>query len=161
MTRLFTTTAAALAFATGAIAQDDPSNSSGGQGGDTPFAQVQPDPTTDIYGSNLIGSQIYGTDQQAPQTVTEDVLGNWDQLGEVSDVMLTPDGQIEYAILGIGGFLGIGERNVAVDMNQVEVVRNEQDPETYYLVINATQDQIENAPEFQRPENSSGGSSSN
>jgi hypothetical protein len=37
-----------------------------------------------------------------------------ERVGEVSDIIITPDRSVSYAILGVGGFLGLGEHHVAI-----------------------------------------------
>src|SRR5208282_4690855 len=38
-------------------------------------------------------------------------------IGELKDVLIGPDGRIQALVVGVGGFLGLGEKNVAVDYN--------------------------------------------
>ncbi len=65
--------------------------------------------------------------------------------------MLDQNGQVVAAIIGVGGFLGIGERNVAVNFSQLQMVN---DNNTMRLVVNATDKaQLQQAPEFRRPDN--------
>jgi sporulation protein YlmC with PRC-barrel domain len=40
-----------------------------------------------------------------------------ERVGEVNDIIIAPDKSIAYAIIGVGGFLGIGEHQVAVPFN--------------------------------------------
>ncbi len=42
------------------------------------------------------------------------VDGTGETLGKVEDLMITPDGEAPFAVLSIGGFLGIGTTHVAV-----------------------------------------------
>jgi sporulation protein YlmC with PRC-barrel domain len=42
------------------------------------------------------------------------------KIGEVMDVLLTPDGRVGALIVGVGGFLGIGEKDVAVPFNAIK-----------------------------------------
>ena len=44
------------------------------------------------------------------------------KVGDVSDVLFEKGGKILGLIVGVGGFLGIGEKNVAIDMSAFEVV---------------------------------------
>ncbi len=64
--------------------------------------------------------------------------------------MLDQNGQVVAAIIGVGGFLGIGERNVAVNFSQLQMVN---DNNTMRLVVNADKAQLQQAPEFRRPDN--------
>jgi sporulation protein YlmC with PRC-barrel domain len=50
--------------------------------------------------SKLIGLDVYSADNQ--------------KIGDVNDVLINRQGQAVAAVIGVGGFLGIGEKNVAV-----------------------------------------------
>jgi sporulation protein YlmC with PRC-barrel domain len=51
------------------------------------------------------------------------VLGPDDQkVGDVTDLLFDKNGKIDGLIIGVGGFLGIGEKNVAIDMSAFQVV---------------------------------------
>jgi sporulation protein YlmC with PRC-barrel domain len=65
--------------------------------------------------------------------------------GEISDLMLEPDGKIPAVMISVGGFLGIGEKDVAVPFNTVRITKK--DNKTY-LVVNATKDTLKSAPGF-------------
>ncbi|MDQ2080870.1 PRC-barrel domain-containing protein [Xanthobacteraceae bacterium Astr-EGSB] len=43
-----------------------------------------------------------------------------EHIGDISEVLLNPQGQIEAVVIGVGGFLGIGERDVAVPFNALQ-----------------------------------------
>lgn len=70
-----------------------------------------------------------------------------DDIGEVNDLFVTDNGNVRAVVLGVGGFLGIGEKDVAVSMNAVEMV---QDGDAVRLVVDATKDQLQAAPTFDR-----------
>jgi len=77
----------------------------------TPAAPLANDPVTASGLTNgkmasadaLIGKNVYGRDN--------------DKLGEVDDVILDSNGQAKQLVIGSGGFLGIGEKKVAVEYN--------------------------------------------
>jgi PRC-barrel domain len=111
------------------------------------------------------------TDQMAPapdvaannevyiptQASEEDLASNWigkslyngsdENLGDINDILIGQDGNIRAVIVGVGGFLGIGEKDVAVSFNAIEPRADENGDVTLYL--NATQEQLESAPEFE------------
>jgi sporulation protein YlmC with PRC-barrel domain len=67
------------------------------------------------------------------------------KIGSVSDVLVSPNGQINALIVGVGGFLGAGEKNVAVSFNAVkETMKNDK----VYLTMNTTKDALKSAPGF-------------
>ena len=57
------------------------------------------------------------------------------------------DGRIVAAVIGVGGFLGIGEKEVSVPFGAVRVMRSDKD---WYLLIDATKDALSNAPAYQQ-----------
>lgn len=46
-----------------------------------------------------------------------------EKVADVSDLLVEPDGKIKSVILGVGGFLGIGERNVAIDLASMKMMQ--------------------------------------
>ncbi len=51
-----------------------------------------------------------------------DLSGN--RMGEVSELVLKEDGAITHVVMDIGGFLGIGEKRVALPMDEVQITRS-------------------------------------
>lgn len=45
---------------------------------------------------------------------------NSDRIGDISEVLVNRQGQVEAVVIGVGGFLGIGERSVAVPYNALQ-----------------------------------------
>lgn len=90
------------------------------------------------------------------QAAEEDLASNWigkslynaadENLGDVNDILLDKNGAVRAVIIGVGGFLGIGEKQVAVNFNAIEPRTDEDGDVTLYL--NATKEQLEAAPEF-------------
>jgi sporulation protein YlmC with PRC-barrel domain len=65
------------------------------------------------------------------------------KIGEVRDVLLSPDGKVTALIVGVGGFLGIGEKDVAVPFN---AIKHETRDGKVYLTMNTTKDELKTAP---------------
>ncbi|MEQ8700995.1 MAG: PRC-barrel domain-containing protein [Bauldia litoralis] len=90
------------------------------------------------------------------QDTDEDLASNWigqsiynradENLGDVNDLLFTDTGSVGAVIVGVGGFLGIGEKNVAVPFEALESRTDENGGVTLY--INATAEQLDAAPEF-------------
>ncbi len=90
----------------------------------------------EILASSLIGKGVYGS-------ASEDA----ERIGDVNDVVIAPNGSAEAVIIGVGGFLGIGEKDVAVDFSQVSWVdRNGE----HWFVVEATKEELEAAPSFDK-----------
>ncbi len=70
-----------------------------------------------------------------------------DDIGEVNDVLLSADGKISAVILGVGGFLGIGEKDVLVSMSSIDMQRS---GDVVKLVVDATKEMLTSAPTFDR-----------
>ncbi len=87
------------------------------------------------------------TEPQQPINV-EDVLGAevvnaaGDAIGEIEDMVLDQNGDY-YAILSVGGFLGIGEKKVAVPLDELRPAEDQ-----VYLMAAATEEQLEQMPEY-------------
>ncbi|OLN30406.1 hypothetical protein DVDV_0606 [Desulfovibrio sp. DV] len=60
-------------------------------------------------------------------SVKDDILGkdiyndNNDNIGTIEDLYVTRDKAISYAILGVGGFLGMGRHDVAIPVYQLRM----------------------------------------
>jgi sporulation protein YlmC with PRC-barrel domain len=84
------------------------------------------------------------------------------KIGEIMDVLVDRDGKIAVLIVGVGGFLGMGEKDVAVPLNAVQF--KTKDNNKWYPVMNTTKDALKNAPGYKydrtamtwMPENASG-----
>ena len=102
--------------------------------------------------SDFIGARIYASETEYTEASTEGAQQDWEDIGEINDVMLTREGDIDAVLLDIGGFLGIGERQVAIDMDAIKFVSEDGTPDNdqdYFLVVNAQRQMLEEAPEFQ------------
>ncbi len=67
------------------------------------------------------------------------------KIGEIAEVVVGHDGKIEGFIMSVGGFLGVGEKNVAVPF---DAVASTQRNGNLRLTMNTTKDQLEKAPAF-------------
>jgi len=72
----------------------------------------------------------------------EVVTAAGEEVGEIEDVVLDQHGEY-YAVLSVGGFLGIGEKKVAVPLDELQL-REDQ----VYLMAAATEEQLEQMPEY-------------
>jgi sporulation protein YlmC with PRC-barrel domain len=64
------------------------------------------------------------------------------KIGEISDVLLNKEGKIDAFMIGVGGFLGLGEKDVAVPF---DAVRATQKDGKWYLTMNTTKDALKSA----------------
>ena len=73
------------------------------------------------------------------------------KIGEIMDVLIDRNGKATALIIGVGGFLGMGEKDVAVPFNAVQVTSK--DNNKFYLVMNATKDALKSAKGFKYDRN--------
>lgn len=90
-------------------------------------------PNNGELSSNLIGLDIYNNSNQ--------------NVGQIKDIAMGPHGRTRAYILSVGGFLGVGDRYVAVNPSDVKVSYNDSDKK-WHATMNATADQLKSAPEF-------------
>jgi sporulation protein YlmC with PRC-barrel domain len=80
-----------------------------------------------------------------------DVIGSDDKkIGDVSDILFDKDGKIEAYVVGVGGFLGIGSKDVALAPTAFQVVpgdhaKNAPDK----LRLSMTKEELKNAANFE------------
>jgi sporulation protein YlmC with PRC-barrel domain len=67
------------------------------------------------------------------------------KIGEINDVLLDNDGHVGAFIIGAGGFLGMGEKNVAVPFNSVRATQRDG---KWWLTMNATKESLKSAPGY-------------
>jgi sporulation protein YlmC with PRC-barrel domain len=73
------------------------------------------------------------------------------KIGEIMDVLVDREGKIIALIVGAGGFLGMGEKDVAVPFDAVQVTSK--DNNKWYLVMNSTKDALKAAKGFKYDRN--------
>jgi sporulation protein YlmC with PRC-barrel domain len=71
---------------------------------------------------------------------------NNNKIGEIMDVLVDKSGKVSSLIIGVDGFLGAGEKDVAVPFDAVKITNKDNNKRT--LVMNTTKDDLKNAPGF-------------
>ena len=106
----------------------------------------------DILASKLIGMRVYAVeaDIDDTQAYPADARKDWADVGEVNDVVLDWDGSIKAVVLGVGGFLGLGEKDVAIEMASLRKVRESNDANDWFLVVHSSKDMLTSAPAYVR-----------
>jgi sporulation protein YlmC with PRC-barrel domain len=136
---LLATTAIATLLSTAAYAQDTTAPAPAtpapvtqeGAPAEAPIARAD-----GYLATNIIGETVYnGTGDDA------------ENIGEVNDIVIGADGKIESVIVGVGGFLGLGEKNVAVNYSEADWADRDGNR---WLVIPTTREQLEAQAEFDR-----------
>ena len=128
----FALIAASLAvLASPAFAADD-HKTSGNAPAEAKFSTVGKD---EMFSSKLKGLNVYNQKDE--------------NVGEITDIALKGT-QIDALILSVGGFLGMGERYVAVSPSSVNV-RYDQKNDKWLASMNTTKEALKDAPEFKYP----------
>ena len=106
--------------------------------------------TGDIYASTLEGMRVYVPEGGLGEgfAYTPGLEAEWDDVGEVNNIILNVDGSVKAVVLGIGGFLGIGEKDVAVSMDQLQFVAESDDAGDFFIVLETTREALEAAPDY-------------
>jgi sporulation protein YlmC with PRC-barrel domain len=105
--------------------------------------------------AQVAGSTTFGASQEEMNLVAlgwsakKKILGKAvyneknEKIGTVDDIIIAPDRGVSFAIIGVGGFLGIGKHDVAIPINQI---REEKDR---LILPGATKEALKALPEFQ------------
>jgi sporulation protein YlmC with PRC-barrel domain len=99
-----------------------------------PAGFMQSQDANEWRGSKLIGASIYGPDNKS--------------IGDVNDVLIAKDGRVTAVVVGVGGFLGVGEKNVALPFQALDVQRKADGSAIEKITVSYTKDQLKNAPKF-------------
>lgn len=140
---LGSTTFAPLAMAQGTTAPAAPSATA-------PAATAAPDAAMP---STTAASGSYLTEQGATQISANDYIGSAvytaadESIGSVTNLILEENGGIVAAVVGVGGFLGLGAKDVAVPMSKLTVIRDTANG-TIRLTTTETAETLKAAPEF-------------
>ena len=78
----------------------------------------------------LVGKTVFGADEEA--------------VGKIDDVVMSKSGTIESVLIDIGGFLGIGARQVAIPVEKLEIQGDA------VVATGLTKRQAEEMPEYKR-----------
>ena len=96
----------------------------------------------------------YVTAQNADQLLAKDLMGmeakneqdKDETVGKISDVILDRDGSVSGIVVGVGGFLGMGEKDVGMPWDRIQSV----DTDDKVVRVNVTKDELKNAPEYRK-----------
>jgi PRC-barrel domain len=103
---------------------------------------------TDFQVSKLMGARVYATtkDFDASQPMDK-VATDWDDIGEVNNIIIGKNGTVKAVVLGVGGFLSIGEKDVAVKMSELRFVQKTGDnADDFYIIVKSDKASLEKAP---------------
>jgi hypothetical protein len=98
------------------------------------------------------GADMFLTEQAADDHLASAMIGasvkngSDEDLGAINDIVLSDEGKIDAVVIGVGGFLGIGEKNVAVSFDAID--KSTDADGNVVLKLETTKDQLEAAPAF-------------
>jgi len=105
--------------------------------------------------AQVAGSQTIGVSQEEMKLVAtgwsakKNILGKAvyndknEKIGNVDDLIISPDKSVSFAIIGTGGFLGVGKHDVAIPVNHIKEENNKM------VLPGATKEALKALPEFQ------------
>lgn len=94
------------------------------------FYAVSP---ADMLASQLVGLDVHNLKNE--------------EIGEIEDLIIDDGKQVRAVVVSVGGFLGVGERYVALKPASI-IVAPEADDGTLKAVVNTTREELKGAPEF-------------
>ena len=114
----------------------------------TSTAEVPAAATTDV----IVSESAFNSIQ--PWTANEFIgktvySSNNENVGEINDLVFGNDGKIIGVVVGVGGFLGIGEKDVLVSLDSIKMIKPD-GSDSVQLTVSASKEALENAPGFDR-----------
>lgn len=88
--------------------------------------------TADWRSSKLVGTTVYN---QANENI-----------GEVADIVIGSGGEVSAVIVSVGGFLGMGEKHVAMPFKSLKATRT--DGNAIKLAVDTTKDSLKSMPSY-------------
>ena len=104
-----------------------------------------------LRASDVIGMRVYVSEAAIDADEYDGVQTGWADIGEINDLILSRDGAVDAVLVDIGGFLGMGERQVAVGMEALRFVSDASTPDApddFFLVMAAARADLEAAPDY-------------
>ncbi|MCO0614936.1 PRC-barrel domain-containing protein [Lutimaribacter sp. EGI FJ00015] len=120
----------------------------------------------DLYASDLIGRDVHARSssdgkvaaterdtgkangKNRMSTMNRADLDEMETIGQINEIVLSSDGQVRAFVIGVGGFLGVGEQDIAVTMDQVTFASDADDQSHTYIVMNTGADMLKDAPAY-------------
>jgi len=100
----------------------------------TTVGNAQVNPADAVLASQFMGQAVYTAANE--------------NIGEINDLIMNKELDNIVAIVGVGGFLGIGEKDVAIPINDINVIKDTDN--ALRLTITASKEQLEALPAFDR-----------
>ena len=89
--------------------------------------------STDMLASNLIGQAVVNSQDES--------------IGDINDLVTDEGGKVVAVLVGTGGFLGLGEKDVALGYEDLRFVRDENG--NIKVIANVTRETLASAPDYE------------
>ena len=98
----------------------------------------------DITGGNIYTTNAANDEGWNPEMVFDAVGTDWNEIGEIEDLVLSEDGMVTGIVAEVGGFLDIGDKHVVISVSDLSLVAV--DDVTYAYVTRLSEEQLEELP---------------
>jgi sporulation protein YlmC with PRC-barrel domain len=119
------------------------STTSGASSGSSASATITSQKPDQMLVSNLKGVDVMGSDDK--------------KIGDISDILVSKDGKVEAYLISVGGFLGVGAKEIALPPSAIQL---SEENNSWKAKVSSSKDQLAQAPNFERPSRSTTGASS-
>lgn len=116
----------------------------------TPFGTAYSQGSAPVAGQATLGVSVAEMDAiikgwSAKKTVLDKDVYNSknEKIGKVEDIIIAPDSAVSFAIVGAGGFLGVGRHDVAIPVGQFKLENNR------FVLPGATKEALKKLPKFE------------
>lgn len=87
---------------------------------------------TDYRSSKLVGTAVYNSANE--------------RIGDINDLIIDSKGNVAHVVIGVGGFLGMGEKNVAMPFSALKASRDSNG--SIKVVVDGTKDSLKSMPDY-------------
>lgn len=138
---------------TGSMSATPPATDSG-TGTDTTDSDMAQDtpPAADAPAAGMGSDDMYIVSQTDGEILASELIGakvengEGETIGEINDVIVTETEGVKGVVIGVGGFLGMGEKDVGVSFDQIDQTRDENGD--VQLMLMASADELKQAEDF-------------
>jgi sporulation protein YlmC with PRC-barrel domain len=92
---------------------------------------TNPSSTNQLLASDIYKANVYDPSEH--------------KIGDVSDLMIDSNGNVTAAIISVGGFLGVGQKDVVIPFKELQISTRDG---KNWLVLNRTKDELKTAPAY-------------
>jgi hypothetical protein len=114
---------------------------------------ITPDKSAENTGSTQSSGQFLN-EQKADEMLASSIIGKStynsqdENIGEINDLVTDRSSKIVAALIGVGGFLGMGEKEVAVSFEDLKLAPDEKN--NVKIVLNLNKETLASAPDYKK-----------